>query len=441
MNKLAYLRGRIRLLASLVRQWHRRALFGFVQGGCHVPELLLEEVGRQVGVASEAIVRRFESEFAQLVGPGHAISFASARMGFFSLLTHLKIGRGDEVVLLGSTCSVMVNAVLRAGATPVFSDIDPDTFGSSAHHIAIRLSGRTRMIVAQHSFGIPCDIEPIVELARQRHIFLLEDCAITLGSTVDGVSVGNFGDAALFSTDHSKPINTLTGGLVYSTDGGVIAGLQQMQFDAMELPRAKQDAIWDRYLKERVDCCPSRYGRRLVLDLFAAIGGKLVKRTSPFLDNDSGSRAGENYPYPAKLPAFLAMIGLFEVRRWADAASIRKKLFAEMLAIASRSKLASHLPKAYWNTRLDIIPLRFVWSQADGAAMRDRLADFVHVAWTWFMQPVISTREPLECLGYINGMCPISERIGAGMVNLPCNLSDADGQLLVAMFHDAIGAM
>ena len=63
------------------------------------------------------------------------------------------------------------------------------------------------MIVAQHSFGIPCEIQPIVNFAKKKNIFLLEDCALTMGSSIKGIKCGNFGDAALFSTDNTKLIN------------------------------------------------------------------------------------------------------------------------------------------------------------------------------------------------------------------------------------------
>ena len=137
-------------------------------------------------------------------------------MGFFALMQIRGIGKGDEVILQGHTCSVMPNAVWRTGATPIYADIDSNTFGSSAIEIDKVITPQTKMIVAQHSFGIPCDIEPIVDLARSKGIFLLEDCAITLGSKLKGIQVGNFGDAALFSIDHSKPLNAFTGGLIYT---------------------------------------------------------------------------------------------------------------------------------------------------------------------------------------------------------------------------------
>ena len=158
----------------------------------------------------------FEKNFANMVGLGYTVSFAAGRM-IFSLMKILEIEEGDEVILR-HTCSVMVNAVFRVGATPIFADIDRNTFGSSKIEIEKKISPSTKMIVAQHSFGIPCDIVPILELARSKGIFLLEDCAISFGSKINGVQIGNLGDASLFSIDHSKPLNACIGGLIYTNN-------------------------------------------------------------------------------------------------------------------------------------------------------------------------------------------------------------------------------
>ena len=199
-------------LAGVLRQWFRTPFFGFVQGHAYLAPHDVDQIRKHIAKPAKEIVAEFEHGFASLVGEGYAVSFAAGRMGFYALMKTLDIGPGDEVVVQGANCAVMVNAILRTGATPVFADIDPETFGSSKQHIERCITPRTRRIVAQHSFGIPCDVEPIVELAHSRKTFLLEDCALAVSSTNDGITVGNFGDAALFSTDHSKPLNTLTGG-------------------------------------------------------------------------------------------------------------------------------------------------------------------------------------------------------------------------------------
>ena len=109
--------------------------FGFVEGHSHFSVEDLEEIRKLVGDESEEIISSYEKAFAKLIGDGEALSYASGRMAFYEVLRYLKLQQDDEIILLGFTCSVMVNAVLRAGLTPVFSDVDPDTFGSSPFSI------------------------------------------------------------------------------------------------------------------------------------------------------------------------------------------------------------------------------------------------------------------------------------------------------------------
>ena len=170
----------------------------------------------------------------------------------------LGIGKDDEVVLQELLLS-NVNAVFRIGAQPIYSDIAPETFGSSAKAIERVLTSRTKLIVAQHSFGIPCDIRPIIQLAKVNDIFLLEDCALTLGSKIDGVVCGNFGDAALFSTDHSKPLNTMTGGLIYTQNTHLYKKLKHAQAESGSLTPEKKNHC-ETTSFERKYCCPERYG-------------------------------------------------------------------------------------------------------------------------------------------------------------------------------------
>jgi len=425
---------RIRQFLTSVYQASQSTYFGFVQGHAHLLPEDLNQINKLVGLQSEKIVADFESQFAELVGEGEAISYAAARMGFYDLMRVIGVTKGDEVILLGATCAVMVNAVMRTGATPVFADIDPDTFGSCSHTISSSITQQTRMIVAQHSFGIPCDISPIVKLAREQNIFLLEDCALTLGSKVNGVGVGNFGDAALFSTDHSKPLNTLTGGLIYTCDIDLARRMRISQAACSELSIARQQALWSRIMLEARYCVPVRYGRMALVDLFVSLRKRLTNEGEGFLSEDSGLSHVTTYPYPAKLPAFLAAIGLIEINRWPLVAVERSILLKRLISALSDSQIGICLPKAYTNKALQIVPLRFAWVEPKGTNVRKAMRHFVHVSWTWFMQPIIATSEPLENLGYRAGSCPVSERIGPNMVNIPCNVAKKDGAKLIALF-------
>ena len=164
----------------------------------------------------------YQKEFSRLVGEGDSIALASGRMAFYLILEYLKIKKNDEIIVLGFNCSVMINAILKFDAKPIYSDISKENFGSELTSIKKQFSSKTKVIVAQHSFGIPCDIDKIKEFCVDNNIFLIEDCALTFGSKFKDKNVGNFGDAAIFSSDHSKPINTLIGGVLYSNNKRLI---------------------------------------------------------------------------------------------------------------------------------------------------------------------------------------------------------------------------
>ena len=109
----------------------------------------------------ENIVDLFEKKFANMIGNGFAKSYSAGRMGFYELMKVLKIGNGDEVIVNSGNCAVMINAILNKGAKAVYSDVDINTFGSCPIEIEKKISSKTKMIVAQHSFGIPCKIDAI----------------------------------------------------------------------------------------------------------------------------------------------------------------------------------------------------------------------------------------------------------------------------------------
>jgi len=421
----------IKKILSVTNKALYNPYFGFVRGHTHLSQEDWQHLYECVGINDDDMILKFEHRFAALVGKGDAVSYATGRMGFFHLMQMLEIGKDDEIILQGATCSVMVNAILRTGAKPVFSDIDEESFGSSAVSIACCITPHTRMIVAQHSFGIPCDIEAISALAKQKGIFLLEDCALTLGSQVNGLTVGNFGDAALFSTDHGKPLNTLTGGLIYSLDKKLINHLRFEQAKFENLSVVRQKALWRRLKLEAIYCVPNRYGRMMLIDMVAAIAKRLNILRKDFLDDDFGVATESGYPYPARLPAFLAMLGLFEIDRWPMVRDKRIALLNSLLGTIKKSQSATCLPACYDDHRIKIIPLRIAWWQTDGNKIRNRMSYFMNTDWTFFMNPIIATKEKLSLFGYQDGSCPVSEKIGPLMINIPCNIPLGSEELLI----------
>lgn len=398
--------------------------FTFFASHRNLTKTELSVVSALVGKSDTRAVEHFENSYATLIGSGSCVAFASARMGFFATMKVLEISSDDEVILLGATCSVMVNAILKVGAIPVFSDIDPNTFGSSLQSIKQCTSDKTKVIVVQHSFGIPCDIEPIIEFARLRNIFIIEDCALSLGSKINGKTLGNFGDAAIFSTDHSKPLSTVTGGVVYSDNKKIIGYIRKIQNESSELNVSKQNGLWRRLLVKRwLASWPTVFMR--LIDYFDMFCEKFFGIESTFLNSDYSSKPEHmNYPYPARLPAFLAQLGVFEIQKWALVQDKRKKAKDLYLSLLDKTDVKRFLPTSFRSDDLDIVPLRICWSMPNGDLMRKKLSTLIDTENTWFMRPIISSEANLEAYGYSWSACPMSESLGPNMINLPCDIDE-----------------
>lgn len=405
--------------------------FGFVECHSYLGNQHLEQLSALLKSRDEAekqyITLKFEEKFAKLVGTGSASSFASGRMAFYALMEALDIKEGDEIILTAFTCSVMPNAVMKRGARPVYADMDKYTFGSHASAIQKVITARTKLIVAQHSFGIPCDIEPIIRLAKEQGIYVVEDCAIAFDSSLAGIKVGNWGDAAIFSTDHSKPINTIIGGMLYTRNPEIHKKVKYLARMSPPLSHNQQQNLYQQMLFERKHYVPNRYPHARLYSYAKKMWARILCTRHPVFLEDNYTRPtfhSENYPYPAAMPPFLAMLGLFELERWNTQKNRRKKLLSCFIEKFRQSNYSAHLPAVYNDPTRDIVPLRFVFYFAGSGELLQRLRQYIDVDWIWFRQPVTCAVDGLESMGYVNNSCLISEEICSGIINLPCNIAE-----------------
>lgn len=152
--------------------------------------------------------RRFEEEFAAFTGTRHAISLANGTLALELALHALDIGPGDEVIVPARTFIASASCAAVRGAVPVIADVDPVSQNLTADAVLAGLTLRTRAIVAVHLAGWPCDMDPIMALARERGIKVIEDCAQAHGATYKGRPVGSLGDCAAFSFCQDKIMTT-----------------------------------------------------------------------------------------------------------------------------------------------------------------------------------------------------------------------------------------
>lgn len=162
--------------------------------------------------------RQFEREFATEVGASRAIALGNGTLALEVALHALGIRPGDEVVVTPRSFIASVSCVVSMGAVPVFADVDRDTQNLSAETIAKVLTPRTRAVIPVHLGGMPCDMDPMVALARAHGLAIVEDCAQAQGARYRGRSVGTFGRIAAWSFCQDKIITTGGEGGMVTTD-------------------------------------------------------------------------------------------------------------------------------------------------------------------------------------------------------------------------------
>jgi len=161
---------------------------------------------------------RFEDAFAGYVGRRYAIALPSCTSAIHLALTALGIGPGDQVIVPDATWIASAAPITYVGATPVFADIDEHTWCLSAESFEDCITSRTKAVIPVDLYGGMPDMEPILEIARRRHIAVIEDAAEAIGSEYKGHLAGSFGNASVFSFHGSKTLTTGEGGMLVTDD-------------------------------------------------------------------------------------------------------------------------------------------------------------------------------------------------------------------------------
>lgn len=185
-------------------------------------------------------VKEFERAVASYTGADYAKATTSCTTALHLSLTALGIGPGDEVILPSFTFVASANAIKYTGAVPVFADIDLDTFDINVDSARDALTERTKAVMPVHMFGLCADMDPLIEMAAQRGMFVVEDAACGLGGFYKGRHAGTMGEAGCLSFHPRKPITTGEGGMVLTGSekvAGAVEILRDHGADASDLKR------------------------------------------------------------------------------------------------------------------------------------------------------------------------------------------------------------
>lgn len=187
-----------------------------------------EQVARTIAtgqIAQGRMVKEFEARFARDMGVNHSAAVNSGTSAIHLALLALGVGEEAEVIVPSYVCTALLNAIHHAGARPVLADIDPVTFNIDPVDAEKRVTARTRAIIVPHLFGLPANLEALLNLG----IPVIEDCAQSAGAESQNKKTGALGTVSIFSFYATKMMTTGEGGMVVSRDAGLIDGIKELR--------------------------------------------------------------------------------------------------------------------------------------------------------------------------------------------------------------------
>ncbi|MBU0638634.1 MAG: DegT/DnrJ/EryC1/StrS family aminotransferase [Planctomycetes bacterium] len=360
---------------------------------------------------SASVLETYQNAFANWLGAAHAFGFWKGRVALYAILKGLGIGEGDEVILPGYTCVMAVNPIVYLGAKPVFVDIDPATFNIDPNQIEAKLTPRTKLIIAQHTYGYPADLGAISDIAQRKGLRFMEDCCLSLGSRYAGQTVGTFGVAAYFSFQWNKPYTSGLGGMAVVRDAELAEQIETLcrtelvQPGAREVNMLRAQLLVYRGLIYPRTTALAQSAFRFFTRKGLVVGSSSTCEFAPTMEPD----------FFKGMSGMQARVGLRQLKRVPRGMAHRRRMtetYARLLA--ERSWPRPNLP-----TNIDPVLVRYPVRVADKAkALATAAQHFVELG-SWFECPLHPIETPLEAYGYHTGMCPQADRACRETVNLP----------------------
>ena len=347
-----------------------------------------------------------ESEFARKMNAEYAVAMNSGTSTLHAALEAVGVGFGDEVISPALTVIMDTTATLHANAIPVYADVDADTFNIDVNDVARKITARTKAILAVSLYGLPCDLQPLRDLADERGIALIEDNAQCVLSEYRGRMVGSWGHVASWSFENTKHLSAGEGGMV-TTDSEELAvamrkigghGFKNLQADEGRV-RLNDDVFQD-----------PDYKRHDVL--------------------------GWNY----RMPEFTAAIALAQLERVEELVELRRMAAGHLLAVMADCPFLTpqECPPDRTNS-FYTLGVRYNSDAAGGLSWREfrRLylqegGDGIYGAWSVpYLEPVMAERTFAARLpalyadvSYEPGLCPVAERIQPEIMQFKTNYRD-----------------
>jgi len=375
-------------------------------------------------------VLELEEEFKKYLGVKYAFSFNSGRSSLMAILKSLNLEPGSEILLQAFTCNAAVNPIIWSGLKPIYLDCDENTFNIDLEDLERKITLRQiqdntpKVIMVQHAFGMPAEMDKILDIAKQNNLILIEDCAHALGAEYNGQKVGTLGKAGFFSFSRDKVISSIYGGMAVTNDPLLAERIRQAQ-DKFGYP----SYYW--VFQQLLHPILINW---IVLPIYNFLDlGKIFLVLSQWFHVLSKAvhwkeKRGEKPAYfPKRLPNGLALLALNQFKKLDKFYQHRQEIsrfYYEALKNTSFEISENLSPEALERKNIKHSFLRFT-------IKHKKAQEIIYQAWNkkniligdWYTSPIAPDDTNLEKMGYKMGMCPKAEKLSKITLNLPTHIN------------------
>lgn len=352
--------------------------------------------------------RKLEDEFASRFGPKYkALAINSGRSAEYIILKALGIGEGDEVALQAFTCIAVPNSVLWLKAKPMYVDID-SSLNMDPQKLRKMITRKTKAVIVQHTFGVPASLDMIRKITRDKKVFMVEDCAHSLGAKYDGEETGTFGDVSFFSFGRDKVISSIFGGVILCADTDLYLKMKSER-DKLKMPSRRW--IFQQLLH------PIAFS--LILPLYNLYFGKLILFLLQKLNllsravyaKEKKSQQPKEI-FPTKMPGVLARLARNQLKKL-DSFNAHRTKIADIYKKSLRKGVQIRI-----GSKSMPIWLRFPVLVGNRNQLYDRFKSRGILLGDWYKE-ILSPSRQIELFGYKLGSCEMAEKYSKEILNLP----------------------
>jgi len=377
-------------------------------------------------------IKRLEEEFRNYLEIKYAISFNSGRSAFLAILDALDIQKGDEILLQAFTCNAVVNPILAKKAKPIYVDVD-ETLNLDPNNLKRKITKKSKTVIVQHTFGWPAKIEEIRKICRENNLYLIEDCAHSLGAKYKGKFCGTFGDVAFFSFGRDKIISSVFGGMAVTNDKKIGEKIKNYQ---KKLDFPSNFWIFQQLLHPilvNYSVLPA-YGinqhlGRIIIGIF-----HFFKILSKAVYKEE--KKGEIVKYfPKRMPNTLAILAQNQFRKLEKFNQHRREI-VEIYKKELKGRFEMPLDKKDENVLPTFMRFPILSKKDTNEILREARKRKIYLNDGWRKSAVVPPDTDLKKMRYRKGSCPKAEKVAERIINLPThiNVSQSDTRRIIDFF-------